>query len=44
MYNGFLRPSEAVRCGLAEAGDAGALALADGILSADYPPASIGFF
>ena len=38
MYNGFLRPTEAVRSGLAEAGDSDAAALADRILAADYPP------
>jgi predicted acetyltransferase len=38
MYNGFLRPSDAVASGLAEASDAAAVALADRILSADYPP------
>ncbi len=38
MYNGFLRPSEAVRSGLAEAPDAKALGLADAILAADHAP------
>jgi len=38
MYNGFLRPSEAVRSGLAEASDSEAATLADRILAADYPP------
>lgn len=38
MYNGFLRPSDAVASGLAEASDAAAVALADRILSVDYPP------
>lgn len=44
MYNGFLRPSEAVRSGLAEANDPKATALADRILAADYPPYSSEFF
>jgi predicted acetyltransferase len=44
MYNGFLRPSEGVRCGLAEAGDGRAAALADRILAVNYPPYSSEFF
>ena len=44
MYNGFLRPSDAARSGLVEAGDPRAIALADGILAADYAPHSAGFF
>lgn len=44
MYNGFLRPSEAARSGLAEVNDPKAAALADRILSADYPPYSSEFF
>ncbi len=44
MYNGFLRPSEAARSGLAEVSDPKAAALADRILAADYPPYSSEFF
>lgn len=44
MYNGFLRPSEAARCGLAAVSDPGAAALADRILAADYPPHPSDFF
>jgi predicted acetyltransferase len=44
MYNGFLRPSEAARSGLAEVGDPRAAALADHVLAADYPPYSSEFF
>ena len=44
MYNGFLRPSEAVRAGLAEADDTERLSLADRILATDYPPAPGDFF
>ncbi len=44
MYNGFLRPSEAARSGLAEVSDPQAAARADRILEADYPPFSSDFF
>jgi len=44
LYNGFLRPSEAVRSGLAEASDAKAVALADGILAADHAPVPSDMF
>jgi predicted acetyltransferase len=44
MYNGFLRPSEAARSGLAEVSDPRAVTLADRILAADYPPYSSEFF
>ena len=44
MYNGFLRPSEAARSGLAEVSDPQATALADRILAADYPQFSSDFF
>jgi hypothetical protein len=44
MYNGFLRPSEAARSGLAEVSDPKAAAMADRILAADYPPFSSEFF
>ena len=44
MYNGYLRPSEAARSGLAEVDDPRATALADRILAADYPPHSPEFF
>ncbi|MEX0800768.1 MAG: GNAT family N-acetyltransferase [Dehalococcoidia bacterium] len=38
MYNGYLRPSEAVRSGLAQGEGAEAVALADRILGVDHPP------
>lgn len=38
MYNGFLRTSDAVRSGLAEAGNANAIELADRVLATDYRP------
>ena len=44
MYNGFLRPSEAARSGLAQAGDLQVIAVADRILAVDYPPHSPEFF
>ncbi len=44
MYNGFLRPSEAARSGLAEVSNPEAAALADRMLAADYPPYSSEFF
>ncbi len=44
MYNGFLRPGEAARCGLADASDTSALALADRILAADHAPYPSDFF
>ena len=44
MYNGYLRPSEAARSGLAEVSDPKAAALADRILAADYPPFSSDWF
>jgi len=40
MYDGFLKPTEAVRCGLAEASDPAAAALADRILATAYRPFS----
>lgn len=44
LYNGFLRPSEAVRSGLAHAAGGDALSLADRILAADHPPFPSDFF
>ena len=44
MYNGFLRPTEAARTGLAEVSDPQAAALADRILAADYPAHPSDFF
>lgn len=44
LYDGFMRASEAVRCGLAEAGDPAAAALADRVLAADYRPYASDFF
>ncbi len=44
MYNGFLRPSEAARSGLADVSDPKAVTLADRILAADYSPYSSEFF
>lgn len=40
LYNGFMPASVAVRCGLAEASDEGAVALADRVLAAAYVPYS----
>jgi predicted acetyltransferase len=44
IYGGFLRCSDAVRCGLAQAEDAKAVALADRILASDYTPFGADFF
>lgn len=44
IYGGFLRCSDAVRCGLAQAEDAKAVALADRVLASDYPPFGADFF
>jgi predicted acetyltransferase len=44
MYNGFLRPSDAARSGLAEVNDPKSATLADRILAADYHPYSSEFF
>ncbi|MDP2673932.1 MAG: GNAT family N-acetyltransferase [Dehalococcoidia bacterium] len=44
MYNGYLRPTEAVRSGLAQTSDPGVAATADRILSVDYPPHPADFF
>jgi predicted acetyltransferase len=46
LYNGFLKPSEAARAGLAEAADptGDSLSLADRILATNYPPVSSDFF
>jgi hypothetical protein len=38
LYNGFMRASDAVRCGLASGGNDEALAVADRILASDYVP------
>lgn len=40
MYDGFLKPTEAARCGLAEASDERAAALADRMLATAYRPFS----
>ena len=44
MYNGYLRPSEAVRSGLADASDPETAATADRILAVDSPPHPADFF
>ncbi len=44
LYNGFMRATEAARCGLAEVSDPAAAALADRVLAADYAPYSSDFF
>jgi predicted acetyltransferase len=44
MYNGFLRPSDAARSGLASVNDPNAAALADRILATDYAPHASEFF
>ena len=44
MYNGFLRPSDAVRSGLAGASDDAAVVTADRILAVDSPPHPSDFF
>lgn len=44
LYNGFMPASVAVRCGLAEASDEGAVALADRVLAAAYVPYSPDHF
>ena len=44
MYNGYLRPTEAVRSGLAETSDPAAAGLADRILAVDSPPHPADFF
>jgi predicted acetyltransferase len=44
MYNGYLRPTDAVRSGLAEASDPEAAATADRILAVASPPHPADFF
>ena len=44
MYNGYLRPTDAVRSGLAQADDAEAATTADRILAVDSPPHPADFF
>ena len=44
MYNGYLRPTDAVRSGLAQASDPEAATLADLILAVDSPPHPADFF
>ncbi len=44
VYNGYLRASDAVRCGLAEAGKGADLALIDRMLASDQPPFGSDFF
>jgi len=44
MYNGYLRPTEAVRSGLARASDPDVAATADRILAVDSPPHPADFF
>jgi predicted acetyltransferase len=44
VYDGFMRASDAVRSGLAEASDHKAALLADRIFAAEYPPNGSDFF
>jgi predicted acetyltransferase len=44
VYDGFMRASDAVRSGLAEASDRKAALLADRIFAVDYPPNGSDFF
>lgn len=44
LYGGFIRPTEAVRSGLAESSDPEAASLADRILASDHPPFGSDFF
>jgi len=44
MYNGYLRPTDAVHSGLAQADDAEAATTADRILAVDSPPHPADFF
>ena len=44
MYDGFLRATDAGRCGLADVNDAQAAELADRVLASDYPPFGSDFF
>jgi predicted acetyltransferase len=44
VYNGYLRMSDAVRCGLAEAVVGADTALADRVLASDFPPYGSDFF
>ncbi|MDO8615610.1 MAG: GNAT family N-acetyltransferase [Dehalococcoidia bacterium] len=44
IYGGFLRSTDAARCGLAEAGNHEAALLADRILASDYAPYGSDFF
>jgi len=44
VYDGFMRASDAVRSGLAEANDSNAALLADRIFASEYPPNGSDFF
>jgi predicted acetyltransferase len=44
VYDGFLKATDAVRSGLAEANDHNAALLADRIFASDYPPNGSDFF
>ncbi len=44
LYDGFMRASDAVRSGLAEAAEQNAALLADRIFASEYPPNGSDFF
>jgi predicted acetyltransferase len=44
VYDGFMKATEAVRTGLAEAADAKAAVLADRVFASEYPPRGSDFF
>jgi len=44
IYDGFLRATDAGRCGLADVNDPQAAELADRVLASDYPPFGSDFF
>jgi predicted acetyltransferase len=44
LYNGFMRASEAIRCGIADGVDGDAVHLADRVLASDIPPRGSDFF
>ena len=44
VYDGFMKASDAVRSGLAEASDTNAALLADRMFASEYPPNGSDFF
>ena len=44
VYDGFMKASDAVRSGLAEASDTNAALLVDRMFAAEYPPNGSDFF